>query len=352
MRHSSIALLALGALVAGACALVQALDGPGLRGPGSRPARRGPGAIEEASTEARPPRPMTAASDQECPVLRRVPGGAPAVEPRDPPGPVRAVERRARLIGHLVRTGRPAGAATALEVLTGPDRGTLLRLAEDGSFASPPLAAERITLAIRSPRGVFERSLDLRIGRPTVLELDLAAGHRVRGRVLDASGDPVQGAQVIVDGEDTWTDGLGCFALVTRADGIASARVEAPGFALAELALRADLDEVTVTLRPAGRLEVELAGAAPGQEVRVGPHRTGRPEHDTFPWHRLAPRAPDATGVVVFEGLPADWVRIEARDASEEHVTRLARIAPGRTARERLSPTGSVSGRFVSGIVP
>ena len=187
-------------------------------------------------------------------------------------------------------------------------------------------------------------------------DLEVARGAALAGRVVDGSGGPVVGASVTLwggaargfrgDGGEpapatTTTGADGTFRFPEATERGNRLRIEAPGFAIAELtgqrsgALR---QRVTLALGRAVTGVVTLPdrkGPAPGALVRFeGAGVTGR-------WAEAR-----ADGTFVLEGLPREGGTLLA-DAGERGRGALPAPPGGARAVVVLGPTGSVRGRVV-----
>lgn len=105
-----------------------------------------------------------------------------------------------------------------------------------------------------------------------------AAG--VRGTVRDATGTPVAGARIALDGREVAPSGADGGFVLPPASGARRLVVQAPGFARLERALAADESELALVLEPALRVAEDLvvravraAEAAPVTQSEIAPER-------------------------------------------------------------------------------
>lgn len=176
------------------------------------------------------------------------------------------------------------GEALALELRSGPD----------GRFELPPLPVGLAHRVVALPEDLAARLVTLDGLQPCSereLELELAAGARVSGTVLDASGGPIAGAEVRallagtmlgfddVEVRRARTDEAGRFELPALPPGALSVQARARGFldgrrVPLELADRAHVADLGLELGRgqsiAGRVEWPDGTPASGVEVRAG----------------------------------------------------------------------------------
>jgi hypothetical protein len=167
------------------------------------------------------------------------------------------------------------------------------------------------------------------------------------GRVLDLSGQPVSGAQLVhaphsPEAVEVQTDATGAFVIPARPSGSRGNRFEfvvtADGFAPEhrEIEVRSELEPVEVRLRPGATLRVRLVDAAGGPvpEARLSLEQWGRHRHNLkwsalsgadglIEWHS-APPGVDLDLVAVKEGwCYTRWIKLVAD--GQEHVVSMRR---------------------------
>ena len=257
--------------------------------------------------------------------------------------------------------------------------------ADDGAFAFGGIEPAVRVVAVQADGYAFltEPLVDW-IGRRAspmadgkVLELALDSAVKVSGRVVDASGNGIAGAEVSVEDREGWgrwprpvsdtatTDGEGRFAIADAPSGTLFARATAAGRAPGEAEVgnagpgRAR-EGIVITLTDGGSLRgrvldaqgTPVAGAkvaftpAPDED-RGGPGR-GRRRMDAAA--AVAPVTSGADGSFVIDSLAegAGFLAASAEKGSGVVATRVS--AGSETAVDvRLDSTGSVAGRVVDG---
>jgi len=241
-------------------------------------------------------------------------------------------ERGGAIVGRVLD---PEGApvAGAVVVLGGEDGFGLRRLpdgtegrapagqrrstAADGTFACEGVAAGSMAVLARG-RGLapWRGTVEILAGRQAELEIRLTKGARIEGVVRDATGKPVERAEVEVDsvaslaGSYRRTRADGKFALDGLAPGEIELRVEHEKFG-------ATKSKVTVADGAAGQVEIVLAQAL-SLKVRIdGPSadwvggyvRANGTQADGRGYWRS--ELIDASGAVEFEGCPTDPMDLE-----------------------------------------
>lgn len=208
----------------------------------------------------------------------------------------------------------------------------------DGGFRLAGLEPGRRKIALTTPAGLWEyQEIELATGENRA-DLHLHRQGELRGRVVDAAGQPIAGAQVSqhgypMDSSSTRSGADGSFALPAK-DGVHELSAEAPGYAPALAESR-----VRVSGRPVEGLELRLAQGTTlrvlvvadpeeqalfqGVEARQGYAVIRRPEFDAS-GHLLL----DPSGRVTITGLgPGTW-RVGAFGHDIEGDEEV-RIAPG-----------------------
>ncbi len=202
----------------------------------------------------------------------------------------------------------------------------------EGIFRLARLPTDRaVYLIARQPgltAAVGLAALDANV-KQTGMTLRLWAANTVRGRVVDANGQPVVGAAVLgtkdhsgLDGSflvpETITDAAGKFELVGVPIGDCVVRAWAPGFELREHELHAVADTTTEVVLARGEgtlLSIYAKGlpveVLPSVEVQVAATRNGAAIAMPSPIERARL---DHKGQLVLRGLPiAEWhVRMQA----------------------------------------
>ncbi len=230
--------------------------------------------------------------------------------------------------------------------------------ASDGVCELRVEPAADLVVAVRAPG---RAPLDLVVGIAGRTELDvgrlvLVRGARLAGRVVDDTGRPVAGAEILRQGTTTlsdvvqldWTDTLlatstddGTFAIDELAFGRTTLEVRAPGFVRLRRDFFADGErpEWHVELARAAPITGRVVGAAPGSELEVSfwlqdlvEQRTVRCASDgSFVIDDLPPDGPEldlvAVGPAVTRGL-----------GGREALSRSVRARPGARDVELVVP--------------
>ncbi len=271
----------------------------------------------------------------------------------------------ASLVGSIYSaTGKPEEGAT-VTFLAGANQGRVLVCDSTGAYGASDLYGGLSILSIETPSGsVAEREVRLRELTEARVSVGFGSPGAVYGKVKDREGNPIEGAQVRIDGKESLTDHEGIFHVPYVASGSALTIVEKEGYALYReiLPVTHDFvltpDKVTFVLHPAARLSLSVAeniGARepalvyllPGGGQRVNDVMGQR----TFPWHRINPVEVFPGGTTVVDGLPAGRVDIflfhSGGTASPPQSS--VRLAAGQERAEvlHLAPTGQIHGRVV-----
>lgn len=256
-------------------------------------------------------------------------------------------DANARLRGR-VRGEKDSGLPSTVTFVAGPNQGRVLRSDSDGRFGASDLYQGLSLARIETSSGLSsEREVSLRQLSRSELNLDMSrrAAAYVSGTVVDVSGNPIEGAEVLLDGGRTMTDLNGEFDFPRVTPGKVPATVKKHGYAHAYQVFNVvhgrtiSRDKLTFTLRPAADLElrVEAAVGSPGPVqvfvVPVGGRSVGTSlGARTFPWHEVNPVSVHPGGSKLLEGM------------QEGHVSILA-FHPGAVARQPLVNVKLVPGR-------
>ena len=232
--------------------------------------------------------------------------------------------RRARLIGNIAdERGEPVQAK--IEFVAGANMGRVLFCGTDGSFGAndlyPGLAIVKV-----SARGIIGSRRELVLRQNTEYTLNIGYGRPggVQGEVVDAQGNGIEDAKVLIDGLATRTDAEGYFYLGGLASDRALLEIEAPGYSGVR-------DVVGITAEftiPRGRLiyrlergadlEITLKtdiGAKENAQVVILPSDTKQIRR--YPWYLTNPveMAPGSTVTVRDLPVGAVTVRVFHRGA-------------------------------------
>lgn len=191
--------------------------------------------------------------------------GAPAAEVLATAGasPVTITLRREE--GHLLgtaisRTGAPAaGAAIRVWPERRPDYETRVRADPDGSFRVGPLQAGRYAVELHldgEPTLHLDPAIDLRPGEARDLgTIRFPVGGRIRGRVLDESGNPLPDADVQVWSSDGFITYAG-----RRQEGAYVSEELAPGRYLVTGGMPGIIEEVALVAGDVAPVDLRLRG--------------------------------------------------------------------------------------------
>lgn len=261
----------------------------------------------------------------------------------------------ARFSGSVHATGsRPV--RVEVQFVSGPNAGRVLYSDREGTFGAndlyPGLSLVRVVGA-----GIpgSEREVRLRQERDTQLNLGYARLAVVHGSVRDREGQPITGALVRMDGQETVTDEFGEFIYtgMTPGDVIVTAAKE--GFAALRQqitvvgATTIEKGKLVLTLEKAGRLELSIADRigtdSPAQVFLLPENLEGERK---FPWHSINPKAVYPGGTVTIEDLPTGTieVRLYHSGATAKPRSKRVRIVAGETSHEtfQLEKARSVAG--------
>lgn len=247
--------------------------------------------------------------------------------------------RTARLSGRLARSA-DGGIQGEVRFVAGPNEGRVLSCDVTGAFGATDLYPGLAIVEVSGP-GILgaKREVRLRQGKETLLNLGFGLPGSVHGKVVDRSGEPVQNARVVFDGQTTYTDVEGSFYLAQVASGHCLVEVEHDDFAsyLQLVAVTAGKvippGRLTMTLHPKTSMQLTLPSAVggpgpalvyliPSSNARtrgVGPGISVR----RYPWHRLNPIELQPNSALLVENLPTEVVKVMA-------------FRPGATAREQV----------------
>lgn len=209
--------------------------------------------------------------------------------------------------------------------------------AADGTFACEGVAAGSMAVLARG-RGLapWRGTVEILAGRQSELEIRLTKGARIEGVVRDATGKPVERAEVEVDsvaslaGSYRRTKADGAFTLYGLAPGEIELRVEHEKFGASKSKVTvADgaTSQVEIVLEQGLSLKVRIDG--PSADWTGGYVRATGTQADGRGYWRS--ELIDASGVVEFEGCPTEPMELEL-------------FAPG----DSISPRAALKGVLAS----
>ncbi|MFT7661978.1 MAG: hypothetical protein ACI87A_000186 [Planctomycetota bacterium] len=225
--------------------------------------------------------------------------------------------RDARMSGQL--SGSRGGPLVGdIHVIAGPNRGRMTSTEAAGRFEFvglyPGLALVELR---RSGETIARRQINLHGGLKA--HLHVAFGHYadVAGRVVDTNGEPIEGAEIRVDGRLTRSNANGRFVVADVAGGRVPIEAQAIGFARDRrlVNVRAGSstppDELEVRLEPEVRLQLTTSGANGSAPTKVWVLPGGKAEAREKLWPHF--EAFEISGQLLeVRGLPAGPIIVHA----------------------------------------
>lgn len=239
--------------------------------------------------------------------------------PAVPAGPPLGSGRSARLAGRIA-DARGNGVVASVTFVAGPNQGRVLRCDENGRYGANDLLPGLDIVEVRGA-GILgsRREVRLRQDKEFLLNIGYGRPATVQGRVVDEDGDPVVGANVVLDGLVATTDENGDFFYIEVAAGRCLFEVSKEGFAAYRTELgvasasRIDPGALVVALRRPAALRLVLRPDIGGPEpahIVLTPARTNYER--TFPWHDLGPIELTGGAPVVVNDLPEGPLHVRA----------------------------------------
>jgi Carboxypeptidase regulatory-like domain len=265
--------------------------------------------------------------------------------------------------------GRPLPAPPAVEIEVlhhpralrfGPPEVERLTAGPDGRFRVPDLAAgEVLNLTFYKPGYAARPVQDVTVPAAP-LRVVLTPAGRIRGRVLDAQGQPVAGAHILVESPDGGTgarepsDGAGEFAAEGVAPGEVTLHVQAPGYLAARLAglevpAGGELAGVEVVLERGATIEGRVTDPrgrpVEGAAVQASDGSGGERLNGDF-----AAGLSDGDGVFRLSGVPVGLATLQAYHNRFGHAWAELEVRPGSNAADLAFATVfEISGRVIDG---
>ena len=172
---------------------------------------------------------------------------------------------RARLQGHLFGSDSK-GVTGEVRFTSGANMGRVLKCDAGGGFGAHDLYPGLSIVKVSGPMiPGAEREVLLRNDRKSVLNIGFGRPAVVHGRVQNEAGDPIIGARVTMDGQETYTDQEGTFYYPRMTSGQVLLIVEKEGFAAwrekynVKAGATITGDKLVYTLRPGAGLELRIA---------------------------------------------------------------------------------------------
>jgi len=266
---------------------------------------------------------------------------------------------RARLEGHLYGTDSK-GVAGEVRFTSGANMGRVLKCDAGGGFGAHDLYPGLSIVKVSGPLiAGAEREVLLRNDRKSVLNIGFGRPAVVHGRVQDEAGEPIVGARVTMDGQETYTDQEGTFYYPRMTSGQVLLIVEKDGYAAwrekynVKAGANLSGDKLVYTLRPGARLELHIAesiGARQPAQVFLLPAAGARTSRD-FPWHRYNPVSVFPGGNSTVEGLPPGNLQLYLFHAGARAKPRVSSVSlkAGRLTKTvlHLEPAPMLKGRVI-----
>lgn len=262
-------------------------------------------------------------------------------------------ERQARLAGQIADASGN-GALVHVRFVHGPNRGRELASDSDGRFGASDLWPGIDIVEIDGPAiAGSRREILLRQNAETLLNIGYGAAATVTGKVVDPKGEPIAGAQVMVDGHSTITAEDGWYSLSGLASGETIAEVSARGYASLRRKVnlghaRLGPTELVFGLRAGTRLTLALVddvgGPGPAQVWLLPGERYGE---RVFPWYSINPVEVSSGSVATLEDLPVGVVLVRAfRSGARAPQAQSVNLRPGMDQRVeiRLEPGETIVG--------
>jgi hypothetical protein len=257
------------------------------------------------------------------------------------------------------------GSSATITFVGGPNLGRVLQTDMTGSFGATDLFAGLDIVLVRTVIGhLAQREVRLREGRQEQLNISFARPATVYGSCKDRAGEPIVGAIINLDGQESYTDDLGEFQFPRVAGGKALLIVDKPGYALYReivpiMAGRVvPKDRLSFVLAPAASLEVhiqETLGARQAAKLYLIPSGGQRVNttvgQRTFPWHLVNPVDIYPGASALIEQLPEGSVNMLLFHSGAVAKPRQSRIklTPGRkrTQQLHLEPANELHGQVL-----
>ncbi len=289
----------------------------------------------EASTAAADPLATSVAWPLEIELDLLVPAEVPVVSGVPPLGS----GKRARLRGQIF--GRSAaGVRATITFRSGLNLGTRIETAADGTFGPVDLYPGLAEVEVSAP-GVPGSVRELRLASDQSNELNISYGLPgvVLGKVSDTSYQPLEGVDVELDGQHTFSDANGRFRFdgMTGGDNLLivlskrgfATRMRRVGVAAGRTT---ESETMQFLLEPGASLEISvLDKAGVGDKAQAVILPANADLERTYPWHRLVPLDIVAGSSLLVEDLPATRVavRVYHHGAVAEPEVDMVALRPG-----------------------
>jgi hypothetical protein len=251
-----------------------------------------------------------------------------------------------------------AGVPATVTFTAGPNAGRVMQCDAEGRFGASDLYPGLAVVTVDGP-GIRGSVREVRLRQETEYLLNIGYGRpgTVSGRVFDEKGEPLAGAEVMLDGQRTTSDLEGNYFLSSVTSGIdLFFVVERAGFA--RISQRAAVTsgqaqtEQNFRMQRAASLELFVAEAIGGDGLAKVILLPEEFVHErSYPWHLVNPIEVRPGRGVVVENLPAQrlTVRLFHEGAEAEPPVQIVTLREG--AREsvvlHLAAAPTLTGRVV-----
>ena len=325
--------------------------------PAARPAELGPSAIGERAPTG--PAPDSGTTSVAWPVVVSLELVRAAHMPNAPDAPPIGTGRRSQVSG-VILDPRGNGVPAEITFTSGANKGRVLRANGEGQFGATDLYPGLDLVEVRGP-GIpgSVREVRLRQDKTEQLNISYALPGSVVGTVYDAEGEPLEGVEVMLDGQRNVTNADGDFhytsitaglnlSLLLRKEGYAhfGGTVAIPAARHVEKGRYKFAMDRSSTLRIS--IPDRIGGPDPTMVVILPSNmRVAR----TYPWHLVNPVEIEPGGSVLLDNLPSTKVILRAfhEGAVAAPQQRAVTLRPsGEPHVElRLQPAPSVRGEVV-----
>jgi Carboxypeptidase regulatory-like domain len=226
-----------------------------------------------------------------------------------------ALDRGAIVKGRVTSSGQPLGDVTVMVQLQGgPVTRTMqpqrpVRTDASGEFVLEGVTPGGQRVDFRKQGYVqTSKTVDVTAGQDTRLDVELARGRELRGRVVDEGGRPIVNAEIVIrnlaagmirsDTDGAFTlDGLGdeTYVVIARKDGYVNDDQE----------VTAQTSSVTLTLGRGATITGRVTGVEPAEITNVEVMAT-----DYSNWR--SPARPDTSGNFTIHGVPDGKINVRA----------------------------------------
>ncbi len=268
----------------------------------------------------------------------------------------------ARLRGSI-KNASGTGIRAEVTFVAGPNTGRVLHCDREGVFGANDLYPGLSLAEVRGPGITSMREVRLRQDRDSQLNIVYGRSAVVHGEVFGPDGNPLEGARVTMDGQETTTEANGQFVFDRMTPGEVIVVIDKPGYAAYRenatipAGKTVELGRLKFTLQRGARLEINIAEAInPGYEAQVFLLPSNAKAQRRFPWFTVNPVRVYPGGTKVVEDLPAEPIDVHLfhTGAVADPRTRSLSLQAGEseTLVLHLEPAPQLSGTVRSGGTP